>query len=456
MVTIDDRKAAFAACTAASFLTPLMGSSVNLALPTISREFAMDALSLSWVATSFLLAAAMFLVPFGRLADIYGRKRIFVYGIILFTLFSFLCGFASSGSVLIALRALQGLGAAMIFATSVAILTSAFPAAERGKVLGVNVAAVYTGLSVGPFFGGMLTHYFGWRSIFYANALLGFLISVLVVWRLKSEWAESRGERFDIPGSLIYTVSLTLLMIGFSKLPGPTGLWTSLTGVGGLVGFVVWERKAPKPLLDISLFARNVVFTFSNLAALINYSATSAVTFLISLYLQYIKGLDPQSAGFILIAQPIMMAVFSPIAGRLSDSVEPRILSSFGMGIISIMLALIAFVGSGTSTTLLIMYLLFLGFGFALFSSPNTNAVMSSVEKRWYGVASATLGTMRLTGQMLSMGIVMLIFAVTMGNARITPQYFPAFLQSMQIAFFVFSVLCIIGVFASLARGKVR
>jgi EmrB/QacA subfamily drug resistance transporter len=456
MVTIDDRKAAFAACTAASFLTPLMGSSINLALPTISREFEMDALSLSWVATSFLLAAAMFLVPFGRLADIYGRKRIFVYGIILFTLFSFLCGFASSGSVLIALRALQGLGAAMIFATSVAILTSAFPAAERGKVLGVNVAAVYTGLSVGPFFGGMLTHYFGWRSIFYANALLGFFISVLVVWRLKSEWAESRGERFDIPGSLIYTVSLTLLMIGFSKLPGPTGLWASLTGVGGLVGFVAWERKAPKPLLDISLFARNVVFTFSNLAALINYSATSAVTFLISLYLQYIKGLDPQSAGFILVAQPIMMAVFSPIAGRLSDSVEPRILSSFGMGIISIMLALIAFVGSGTSTALLTIYLLFLGFGFALFSSPNTNAVMSSVEKRWYGVASATLGTMRLTGQMLSMGIVMLIFAVTMGNARITPQYFPAFLQSMQIAFVVFSALCIIGVFASLARGKVR
>jgi EmrB/QacA subfamily drug resistance transporter len=456
MVTIDDRKAAFAACTAASFLTPLMGSSINLALPTISREFEMDALSLSWVATSFLLAAAMFLVPFGRLADIYGRKRIFVYGITLFTLFSFLCGFASSGSVLIALRALQGLGAAMIFATSVAILTSAFPAAERGKVLGVNVAAVYTGLSVGPFFGGMLTHYFGWRSIFYANALLGFLISVLVVWRLKSEWAESRGERFDIPGSLIYTASLTLLMIGFSKLPGPTGLWASLTGVGGLVGFVAWERKAPKPLLDISLFARNVVFTFSNLAALINYSATSAVTFLISLYLQYIKGLDPQSAGFILVAQPIMMAVFSPIAGRLSDSVEPRILSSFGMGIISIMLALIAFVGSGTSTALLTIYLLFLGFGFALFSSPNTNAVMSSVEKRWYGVASATLGTMRLTGQMLSMGIVMLIFAVTMGNARITPQYFPAFLQSMQIAFVVFSALCIIGVFASLARGKVR
>jgi EmrB/QacA subfamily drug resistance transporter len=456
MITLDDRKTAFAACTAASFLTPLMGSSINLALPTISREFSMDALSLSWIATSFLLAAAMFLVPFGRLADIYGRKRIFVCGMILFTLFSFLCGFATSGFILIALRAFQGVGAAMIFATSMAILTSIYPVGERGRVLGVNVAAVYTGLSIGPFFGGLLTHYFGWRSIFYANALIGFFISVLVLWRLKSEWAESRGEQFDLSGSLIYTVSLTLLMIGFSKLPGMAGVWAVLVGVCGLLAFVAWERKVSKPLLDINLFARNVVFAFSNLAALINYSATSAVAFLISLFLQYIKGLDPQQAGFILVAQPIMMALFSPVAGRLSDSIEPRIVASVGMGIICVMLALIAFVGSGTPIALLTVYLLLLGFGFALFSSPNTNAVMSSVEKRWYGVASATLATMRLTGQMLSMGIVMVIFAVTMGNTRIAPEYYPAFLQSMRVAFMIFSILCVVGVFASLARGKVR
>lgn len=456
MITLDDKRAALAACTAASFLTPLMASSINLALPAISGEFAMDALSLSWVATSFLLVAAMFLVPFGRLADIYGRKRIFVYGMILFTLFSLLCGFAASGSMLIALRALQGLGAAMIFATSMAILTSAYPAAERGKVLGINVAAVYTGLSVGPFVGGTLTHLFGWRSIFYANALIGTFVCILVLWKLKSEWAESRGEQFDIAGSLIYTVSLTFLMIGFSKLPGIVGTWAVLAGVGGLFAFVAWERKVSHPLLDIGLFAKNVVFAFSNLAALINYSATSAVTFLISLFLQYIKGLDPQHAGFILVAQPLMMAVFSPIAGRLSDSVEPRIVASIGMSIICVMLALLAFVGSGTPLALLTVYLLLLGFGFALFSSPNTNAVMSSVEKRWYGVASATLGTMRLTGQMLSMGIVMLIFAVTMGNARITPEYYSALLQSMQIAFVIFSILCVIGIFASLARGKVR
>ena len=247
-----------------------------------------------------------------------------------------------------------------------------------------------------------------------------------------------------------------LVVRSFSKLPGATGMWTLLVGLAGLVAFVMWQRKAEKPLIDVTLFARNVVFAFSNAAALINYSATYAVTFLLSLYLQYIKGLDPQVAGVILVAQPIMMALFSPLAGRLSDTIEPRVVASVGMAIICVGLAFLAFIGTGTPIALVIIYLLSLGFGFALFSSPNTNAVMSSVEKRMYGLASATLGTMRLTGQMLSMGIVMVVFATTMGNTQIKPELYPIFLQSMQTAFGVFSVLCVIGVFASLARGKVR
>jgi MFS family permease len=250
--------------------------------------------------------------------------------------------------------------------------------------------------------------------------------------------------------------SLTALMIGFSKLPGSLGVWGVGGGLAGLVGFVLWEKRTPKPLLDISLFVRNPVFTFSNLAALINYSATSAVTFLVSFYLQYVKALSPQVAGLILVAQPIMMALFSPLAGRLSDSVEPRVVASVGMSIITVGLGLLAMVGKETSTALVTVYLLLLGFGFALFSSPNTNAIMSSVEKRLYGVASATFGTMRLTGQMMSMGIVMLIFALIIGNVQITPEYYPEFLHSMRIAFVVFSALCVLGVFASLARGKVR
>ena len=456
MISLDDKRAALAASASAAFLTPLMGSSVNIALPSIGREFSMDALSLSWIATSAVLAAAIFLVPFGRLADIHGRRKIFVYGIITFTAFSLLSGLAPSGTVLILTRAFQGVGAAMIFGTGIAMLTSAYPVAERGRVLGISVAATYFGLSLGPFVGGFLTQHLGWRSLFFMNALLGLCIIVLVLWRLKSEWAEARGEKFDIPGSLLYTVSLTMLMIGFSKLPGATGMWTLLAGLAGFAAFVAWERRAHKPLLDVTLFARNVVFAYSNAAALINYCATYAVTFLLSLYLQYIKGLDPQVAGAILVAQPIMMALFSPLAGRVSDTIEPRVVASIGMAIISVGLALLAFVGNETSIVLITIYLLLLGFGFALFSSPNTNAVMSSVEKKLYGVASATLGTMRLTGQMFSMGIVMLIFSLIMGKTQITPEYYPKFLQSMQLAFSIFSVLCVLGVFASLARGKVR
>jgi MFS family permease len=210
------------------------------------------------------------------------------------------------------------------------------------------------------------------------------------------------------------------------------------------------------PLLDISLFRHNTVFAFSNMAALINYSATSAVTFLLSIYLQYIKGLNPQTAGFILISQPVVMAVFSPLAGRLSDRIEPRVVASLGMTFIAIGLALFAFFGGETSLLMVTINLVLLGFGFALFSSPNTNAVMSAVEKRWYGVAAATLATMRLTGQMLSMGIVMLIIAVTMGRVAITPEYYPEFLKGMKASFIIFSALCVVGIFASLARGKVR
>ena len=453
---VDDKRAVLVASATAAFLTPLMASSVSVALPSISREFAMDALSVSWVATSAVLAAAMFLVPFGRLADIYGRKRIFNYGVFAFMIFSFSSGIAPSGATLIASRALQGMSAAMIFGTSVAMLTSAYPPAERGHVLGINVAATYTGLSTGPFLGGFLTQHLGWRSIFFFNALVAFLIITLVMWRLKNESAEARGEKFDVPGSLLYMASLTALMIGFSKLPGPLGFCGVGAGLAGLGGFVVWENNTPKPLVDMGLFVRNTVFTYSNIAALINYIATFAVTFLVSFYLQYIKGLNPQTAGLILVAQPLMMALFSPFAGRLSDSVEPRIVASIGMSIITVGLGLLAIVGNETSTVLVTLYLLLLGFGFALFSSPNTNAIMSSVEKKLYGVASATFGTMRLTGQMMSMGIVMLIFAVTIGNVQITPDSYPAFLQSMHIAFLVFSLLCIVGVFASLARGKVR
>jgi EmrB/QacA subfamily drug resistance transporter len=433
-----------------------MASSVNIALPSIGREFAMSAVSLSWVATSYLLAAAVFLVPMGRIADIYGRKRVFLYGVVIYTVSSLILPMSTSGTMLISLRVVQGIGASMIFGTSIAILTSVFPVGERGRALGINVATVYAGLSLGPFLGGLLTEHFQWRSIFLANVPLGLIIIVFVLWKLKGDWAEARGEKFDVTGSIIYGVTLVTVMYGLSLLPDILGGWLILIGVLGLFAFIRYEMKAKSPVLDVNLFASSRVFAFSNLAALINYSATWAVSFLLSLYLQYVRGLSPQNAGFVLVSQPLVMAAFSPFAGRLSDKLEPRILASVGMALSAIALLLLALLDEETAFGFIIASLAIAGLGLALFSSPNTNAIMSSVETKFYGVASGTVGTMRLIGQMLSMGISMLLIALYVGRVEITPEYYPLFLKSAKVAFVIFAALCFGGVFASLARGKLR
>jgi EmrB/QacA subfamily drug resistance transporter len=437
-----------------SFLTPFTSSSVNIALPSIGTQLSLDAVALSWVATAYLLAAAAFLVPFGRTADIYGRKMIFRLGIIIDAIASILCATSNSGEWLIVFRALQGVGGAMIFGTGIAILTSVFPANERGRALGISTAAVYTGLSAGPLVGGFLTGHFGWRSIFFLNAFLGLMIIVVVFWKLKGEWAEAKGESFDYVGSIIYSLALVTVFYAFSVLPALWGIWLIIIGVIGLAAFVWWETRQKNPVLNISFFRNNTVFAFSNLAALINYSATFAVAFLLSLYLQYVKGFAPEHAGLILIAQPVIMVVCSPIAGSLSDRIEPRIVASIGMALTTIGLVMLTFLDSATSLQFILINLAILGLGFGFFSSPNTNAVMSSVERKFYGVASGTLGTMRLTGQAFSLGIALLLFALYIGRVQITPDYYPLFLKSMKTAFSISAALCFAGIFASIARGR--
>ncbi|MEW6068782.1 MAG: MFS transporter [Nitrospirota bacterium] len=433
-----------------------MGSSINIALPSIGKELSMDAILLSWVSISFILTAAMFLVPVGRIADIYGRNKIFKCGILVYTVFSLFSAISNSAFALISFRLLQGVGGAMIFGTGIAILTSVFPANERGKALGINVAAVYLGLSLGPFLGGFLTQHLGWRSIFLANVPLGLLMIVLVLWKLKGEWADAKGEKFDFIGSLIYSLTLIAIMYGFSLLPSMSGACLISAGLLSMLVFFKWEMKTNNPLIDINLFRNNRTFAFSNMAALIHYCATFAVSFLLSLYLQYIKGVSPQNAGLILVSQPVVMTVFSPFAGRLSDTIEPRIVASTGMALTAIGLLIFIFLNEKTTVEFIILGLIILGIGFALFSSPNANAIMSSVERKFYGVASGTLGTMRLVGQMLSMGIAVLIFAIYIGRVQITPEYHTLFLKSMKAAFTVFAILCFIGIFASLTRGKIR
>jgi EmrB/QacA subfamily drug resistance transporter len=450
------RSVVLLATTMASFLFPFMVSAVNIALPSLGQDLSLDAVTLGWIVTAYILSSAALLVPFGRIADIYGRRKIFNWGIAIFTISSLLCGIAPSAAVLISFRVLQGIGGAMLAGTAVALITTVYPANQRGRVLGINVAATYIGLSLGPVLGGVLTQSLGWRSIFFLSTLLGLVVIAVVLSKLKGEWTGAKGEKLDHQGSSIYIVGLTALVIGFTVLPARSGVWLILGGVAGLAGFIWWEMRTRDPVLDISLFRNSRPFTFSNLAALINYSATYAISFLISLYLQYLKGFTPETAGLILVAMPAMQAIFSPLAGRLSDRIEPRLIASAGMVLTTAGLVLLIFITGETSLKLIIGNLILIGFGYALFVSPNTNAVMSSAPKMAYGVASATLSTMRQIGMVFSMTIVMLMFALHIGTAEITPQYYPLFQESMRVSFIIFAVLCFGGIFASLARGKVR
>lgn len=437
----------------AAFLTPFLGSAINLALPAIGRDFNASAIELGWIPGSFILSSAIFLLPFGRLADIMGRKKIFTYGIMLFTISTFLIIFSWDIRSLILLRILQGISSAMIFGTSLAILTSVFGPGERGRAMGINITAVYSGLSGGPVIGGLLTQYFGWRSIFAFLVPIGIISLWLIFKKIRMEWADAKGEKFDWRGSVIYGVSLASFMYGFSKLPSTSG-WLFLSS-GMLLGlvFVLFEKGVSNPVFDIRLMLRNRVFAFSGIAALIHYSATSATGFFISLYLQYLKGFDAQTAGFIMISQPVLMALLSPLAGRLSDRYNPGIIASTGMGLTATGLILLCFVNGETSVLMIVLLLAMMGIGFALFSSPNSNAIMSSVDKKHYGIASGVVGTMRMVGQMLSMGIAMMILALFIGQQAITPATYPGFLTGMRTGFIIFSGLCILGIFASLARN---
>ncbi len=442
-------------CVLTSFLNPFTGASINIALPQISKEFSLQAVSMGWISMSFLLSSAIFLLPMGKLADIKGRKRIFLLGNVIFTLSAVLSALSQSGTMLIIFRALMGIGAAMFFGTSMAILTSVFPANERGKVLGINVSAVYMGLSLAPVLGGFLTHTLGWRSLFWIIVPVGLVIIISSYLILKGiEWAESKDDKLDIKGSFVYMAGISSLMYGFSKLPDIHAVVFTVLGFAALVVFVQMEMNISSPVLNIRLFRTNRVFAFSNLAALINYAATYAVSFILSLYLQYVKGYAPQHAGLLLVAQPVFMMLVSTVSGRMSDKYDSRILASAGMGLITIGLLMLMPISFSTANSYIILCLIVLGIGFGLFSSPNTNSVMSSVEKNYLGVASATIGTMRLTGQMMSMGISTLIIHVFIGEAHLSYENSALFLRSSHVMFLTFSILCLFGIFASLARGK--
>lgn len=438
----------------ASFMNPFMLAAVNIALPNIQEEFNCSATMLSWVTNSFLLANAIVLLPLSKAADIWGRVRFFKIGLYLFTLFTLAAAFSPTVGILLVMRVFQGAGAAMMSVTSIAILSEAYPAEKRGVILGINIAAVYAGLSLGPFIGGLLTEWGGWQTIFFAVVPLGIISIVLAQFSFKSVFQHKPKIFFDIYGTIIYVVAIFAFIYGGGKIRTTYGSITFVVGISLLVLFFYFERTRLNPILNVLLLKKNKRFAYSNYAALIHYAATFGIGFLLSLYLQFAKGLSPRDAGLLLVVQPVIMAISAPLTGKLSDKVDPGKIASTGLLLTLFALVALVFLTSASSLLFITVVLVLLGLGFGLFTSPNTNAIMSSVGKKDYGVASGLNATMRVFGQTLSMMMATLFISVYLGKLSLSPDTVELFMKSMKIYFIVFAVLCIPGIWFSLQRGK--
>jgi MFS family permease len=437
------------------FMVPFLLSAVGVALPVIGREMNASAVQLSLIQTALVLAISSLMLPAGRFADIYGRKRVFTAGIVLYTLTTLALALVTSIEVFIALRFIQGMGSAMIFSTSIAILTEVVPPGKRGRAMGLVVANVYIGMAIGPTISGVIITQLGWRWVFFLMLPVELLAFWLTIVKLKGEWVSNQGESFDWTGTIAFIASLVILISGATQLMAfGSAKWVALCGLVGLGIFFKIEQNKPFPLLDTHLLKTNLSFTFSNLATFINYAASYSVTFYFSLYLQYAKGYTPQTTGLILMVQPSVQAILAPLSGRLSDSYPPERIATIGMALCCAGLFAAATINIDTRLSTIIIVILLLGMGFGLFSSPNMTAIMGSVEKHHYGTAASMVQSMRSLGILSSTVIVAIIFSLYLGGHAITQENIATFVQSMRTAMAIFTVMSLIGVVFSMAKGS--
>lgn len=450
---MNSEKYTFIAVMITSFIGAFSGSGLIVALPTIGVEFSSGASELSRIVSAYMFGSAMCMLPMGRVADILGRRRIYTIGVALFIVTTVIAGMSTSVEMLYTIRFIQGCVLSMVFGTGMAILVSSHKPSERGKIIGSSTACTYTGLSLGPAISGFLCEFLGWRSIFFLTGLI-VMVSLWAVLHVQTEWYGEKNAKFDVKGSLCYMIAAPLLLYGMSELStGTEGIYLFISGLVALAIFIWMQLGSSSPMLNMNIFRGNRVFTLSNLASMIHYSATFAISFLMSLYLQVSCGLTPSQAGLFILLQPVMMAVLSPKAGALSDRIDPGKVASVGMAINCVCLVFMSFLGDGSPLWQVGLTLIFIGIGFALFSSPNNNAIMGAVEPKFYGTASSMLATMRTFGQAMSMAIVTILMdyfavgAMDSGNHVI-------FLSAMSYCYVLFAILCAIGIVASLARNK--
>jgi EmrB/QacA subfamily drug resistance transporter len=439
----------------AAWVTAFMTTSINVALPSIQTEFHLGPVALGWLPLAYVLGTAVFLLPFAKIGDLFGRRFIFLLGVGLFAVSSVAMVLADSYAPLVVFRVTQGVGGSMMFSTSMAMVTLAFPPQRRGWAMGISVGAAYLGHTTGPILGGVIVHNIGWRSLFLVTGCFAFFNLALDLWLLRrAEWKEKAVSGFDWTGSAIYTVSLPAFLLGLSWIPLVRGVVFLVAGACGMIFFFWWERRARSPVFEAHLFRHNRVFALSNLTALISYASVWAVTYLMSLYLQLIRGLNPQEAGLVLIAGVALQCLISPFGGRLSDRIEPRWVASAGMLLCVTGLLLFSFLQADTPYWYILLALCLLGIGYGFFSGPNQSSIMGSVERRYVGFAAASTSTVRLVGMAISIGVATLIMAAIVGQHEIQPADYPNLLTAIRTTFAISTVVCALSVVASLARGK--
>lgn len=436
----------------ASFLTAFLTNAASMVIPYIAVDLGMNNIVQNWVATIFLLTIAVFSVPLGTLSGKYGLKKSFVLGLLIFLFGSIFCALSFDSVTFLSSRVIQGIGATFLNVVGMALVVSSLPPQHRGRGIGLTVASVYIGLSLAPVLAGVLSNNFGWQSIFYLVVPFILLILVITVLKIKESYKDS-DKPFDLKGSIVYSFGILAFVYGFTILNQLLGQILVVFGIALLSLFAYIEMNTEFPVFDVRLF-KNSKFLSSNIASLISYLATFVTTLIINYHLQYIRGFDPQSAGFIIVLMPVMMAIFAPFAGRLSDKIKPQILSATGMGIATVALFLMIFLNESTPIYLIGLSLFLQGIGFGLFGSPNTNVIMGSVPPRDIPSASSAVSTVRVVGQTMSMGMLTVIFAIVMGSVKILPEYYPQLIQSSQIAFAIATIFGVVAIIASLVGLK--
>jgi len=456
-----------------AFMAPLDGSIVSVALPVMSPDLRLSFAASMWVQAAYLLATAVLLIPMGRLADQHGRVRFYLIGVAVFTAGSLLAALSMSGAWLIMSRVVQGGGAALMVATSAAIVTAVFPPQERGRALGINVMAVYIGLSIGPPLGGILADTLGWRSIFLINLPIGLVVLVWGWMMLPRSERAQHAPRVDFAGAALLGTFLISLLVPLTFAPewgwaAPLTLGLLALAAVSLVGFVIVERRVDAPVLDLDLLIHNRLFAAANTAALLNYMALYGIGLLTAIFLEIVQDRSAAVTGMLMLSQPLLMAVLSPFSGRLSDRVGSRVLATGGMVTIAFGMVLLAAMPTTAPVWQVAGNLAVVGLGMAAFSAPNTSAVMGSVRRDQLGVASAFMGTMRTAGMALSVALLGGIAASSLGAAGgrllfthgregavagLAAQAVSGYAQGYRYAMITGAVLALFGAAVSLTRG---